>query len=31
MLHNYIHAVFEATKGLAQRIRDLIHVDLDGV
>lgn len=27
---NYFHAVFEATKGLAQRIRDLSHVDADG-
>ncbi len=27
---NYFHAVFEATKGLAQRIRDLSGIDLDG-
>ena len=27
---NYFHAVFEATKGLAQRIRDLSGVDGDG-
>ncbi len=27
---NYFHAVFEATKGLAQRIRDLAEVDDDG-
>lgn len=27
---NYFHAVFEASKGLAQRIRDLSGVDLDG-
>lgn len=27
---NYFHAVFEATKGLAQRIRDLSKVDADG-
>lgn len=27
---NYFHAVFEATKGLAQRIRDLSNVDADG-
>jgi len=27
---NYFHAVFEATKGLAQRIRDMAGVDLDG-
>ncbi|MGE5597928.1 MAG: TIGR02391 family protein [Bacteroidota bacterium] len=27
---NYFHAVFEATKGLAQRIRDLSGVDADG-
>lgn len=27
---NYFHAVFEATKGLAQRIRDMSGVDADG-
>ena len=27
---NYFHAVFEATKGLAQRIRDLTNVQEDG-
>lgn len=27
---NYFHALFEATKGLAQRIRDLSEVQLDG-
>ncbi len=27
---NYFHAVFEATKGLAQRIRDMSGVQLDG-
>lgn len=27
---NYFHAVFEATKGLAQRIRDKSNVDMDG-
>ena len=27
---NYFHAVFEAAKGLAQRIRELAHVDADG-
>jgi uncharacterized protein (TIGR02391 family) len=27
---NYFHAVFEATKGLAQRIRDLSGIDGDG-
>lgn len=27
---NYFHAVFEATKGLAQRIRDLSGVEMDG-
>lgn len=27
---NYFHAVFEATKGLAQRIRDLANTDGDG-
>ncbi len=31
LLHdNYFHAVFEATKGLAQRIRDKSGVDADG-
>lgn len=28
---NYFHAVFEAAKGLAQRIRDMSGVSLDGV
>ncbi|MGB7947428.1 MAG: TIGR02391 family protein [Candidatus Binatia bacterium] len=27
---NYFHAVFEATKGLSQRIRDLSGIQLDG-
>lgn len=27
---NYFHAVFEATKGLAQRIRDMSGIQLDG-
>lgn len=27
---NYFHAVFEAAKGLAQRIRDLSNISLDG-
>ncbi len=27
---NYFHAVFEATKGLAQRIRNISNVNLDG-
>jgi uncharacterized protein (TIGR02391 family) len=27
---NYFHAVFEASKGLAQRIREISSVDLDG-
>lgn len=27
---NYFHAVFEATKGLAQRIRDMSGVEMDG-
>jgi len=27
---NYFHAVFEATKGLAQRIRDMSSIDADG-
>ena len=31
MQNNYFHAVFEATKGLAQRIRDKAGVDGDGV
>ena len=31
MQDNYFHAVFEAMKGLAQRIRDLADVDEDGV
>ncbi len=30
MQDNYFHAVFEATKGLAQRIRELTGVSLDG-
>ena len=30
MKDNYFHAVFEATKGLAQRIRDMTGVELDG-
>lgn len=30
MQDNYFHAVFEATKGLAQRIRDMTGVQLDG-
>lgn len=30
MQDNYFHAVFEATKGLAQRIRDLSGVEADG-
>lgn len=30
LLDNYFHAVFEATKGLAQRIRDKSGVDADG-
>ena len=30
MHDNYFHAVFEATKGLAQRIRDMSGVDADG-
>ena len=30
MQDNYFHAVFEATKGLAQRIRDMSGVDEDG-
>lgn len=30
MQDNYFHAVFEAVKGLAQRIRDLSGVQLDG-
>ena len=30
MQENYFHAVFEATKGLAQRIRDMSGVDGDG-
>ncbi len=30
MQENYFHAVFEATKGLAQRIRDTANVKLDG-
>ena len=30
MQDNYFHAVFEATKGLAQRIRDMVGIQLDG-
>ena len=30
MQDNYFHAVFEATKGLAQRIRDMVGVQADG-
>jgi len=30
MQNNYFHAVFEAAKGLAQRLRDLSGVQLDG-
>lgn len=30
MQENYFHAVFEATKGLAQRIRDTVGVEADG-
>ncbi len=30
MQDNYFHAVFEATKGLAQRIRDMAGVQVDG-
>lgn len=30
MQDNYFHAVFEATKSLAQRIREMSNVDLDG-
>lgn len=30
MQENYFHAVFEATKGLAQRIREMSGVKLDG-
>ena len=30
MQDNYFHAVFEATKGLAQRIRELSGIDADG-
>ena len=31
MQDNFFHAVFEATKGLAQRIRDQSRVQADGV
>ena len=31
MQDNYFHAVFEATKGLAQRIRDMTGIHRDGV
>ena len=30
MQDNYFHAVFEATKGLAQRIRDMVSIEADG-
>lgn len=30
MQDNYFHAVFEATKGLAQRVRDMTSIHLDG-
>lgn len=30
MQDNYFHAVFEASKGLAQRIRDMSEIDKDG-
>lgn len=30
MQDNYFHAVFEATKGLAQRIRDMSDIQADG-
>ena len=30
MQANYFHAVFEATKGLAQRIRDMVSIEADG-
>ena len=30
MQDNYFHAVFESTKGLAQRIRDMVGVQADG-
>lgn len=30
MQDNYFHAVFEATKGLAQRIRDMTGIQVDG-
>ena len=30
MQDNYFHAVFEATKGLAQRIRDMVGIQADG-
>ena len=30
MQENYFHAVFESTKGLAQRIRDMSGIQLDG-
>jgi uncharacterized protein (TIGR02391 family) len=30
MQDNYFHAVFEAAKGLAQRIRELANVNADG-
>ena len=31
MEENYFHAVFEASKGLAERVRDLTDLQLDGV
>ena len=30
MQDNYFHAVFEASKGLAQRIRDMVGIQADG-
>ena len=30
MQDNYFHAVFEASKGLAQRIRDMVGIEADG-
>ena len=30
MQENYFHAVFEATKGLAQRIREMVGIEADG-
>ena len=31
MAENYFHAVFEATKGLAERIREKTDLEVDGV